>query len=150
MIQNDFLYSKKLVILVEDNVRRIHNNDNKVYRTDDNLEDRQDKFGAQIDAKYVYRVPQKYFFNLGKINFLTKIHLKIRCTLQTEMRKIFELKKKVNGIGAPDAQIVFARALFIQYSPILLTKNFRKHLEAIMLFSKVLRMGIQETPYQKT
>ena len=64
--------------------------------------------------------------------------------------KTIRIKKRVNGIGAPDAQIVFARALFIQYSPILLTKNFRKHLEAIMLSSKVLRMGIQETPYQKT
>ena len=32
--------------------RRIQNNNNKVYRTDDNFEDQQDKFGAQIDAKF--------------------------------------------------------------------------------------------------
>ena len=59
-------------------------------------------------------------------------------------------KKKVAVIGVPDAQIVFARAPFIQYLQILLTKNFRQYLETIMLSSKVLHMGIQKTPYQKT
>ena len=49
-----------------------------------------------------------------------------------------------------NAQIVFLKAPFIQYEQILLTKNFRQYLETIMLLSKVLRMGIQKTPYQKT
>ena len=56
----------------------------------------------------------------------------------------------MNAIGAPDAQIVFVRAPYLQYEQILLTKNFRQYLETIMLSSKVLRMGIQKTPYQKT
>ena len=76
------------------NYRRIHNNDNEVYRTDNNLEDRQDKFVAQIDIKYVYSVPLKYFCDLGKIDFSTKINLKVRCTLQAEMKKLFESKRK--------------------------------------------------------
>ena len=80
MIQNDLLYSKKPAIIAGGNDKRIHNNDNEVRRTDDTLEDRQDKFGAQIDAKYVYRVLLKYFCDLGKINSPTKIDLKIRCT----------------------------------------------------------------------
>ena len=120
------------------NDRRIRNNDNEVYRTDDNLEDGQDKFDAQIDAKYVYRVPLKYFCDLGKISFPTRTDLKIRCTLQTEMKKLFQSNKKVNGIGVPDDQIVFARAPFIQYLQILHTKHFRQYLETIMLSSKVL------------
>ena len=61
------------------------------------------------------------------------------------MGKLFELKKKVTA-----TEIVFARALFIQYLQILLMKNFRQFLEKIMLSSKVLHMGMQKTPYQKT
>ena len=52
--------------------------------------------------------------------------------------------------GMPDAQIIFLKAPFIQYEQILLSKNFKQYLETIMLSSKVLRMGIQKTPYQKT
>ena len=66
------------------------------------------------------------------------------------MKKLFQSKKEVNGIAVPVTQIVFARAPFIQYLQILLTKNFRQYLETIMLSSKVLCMGIQKTPYQKT
>ena len=96
MIQNDLLYSKKPVIIAGSNDRRIHNTENKVYRTDHNLEDREDKFGMQIDAKYVLLkyVLLKYFCELAKINFPTNIDLKIRCTLQMEMKKLFESNKK--------------------------------------------------------
>ena len=51
MIQNGFLYSKKLVIIAGGNDTWIDDKDNEVYRTDDKLEDRQDKFAAQIDVK---------------------------------------------------------------------------------------------------
>ena len=73
--------------------RRSHTNDNEVQRTDLNLEVREDKFGAQIDNKYVYRTTLKYFCDLGKLKFLTKIDLKSRYTLQTDMKKLFESKK---------------------------------------------------------
>ena len=93
--------------------------------TDDNLEYREDKFANQIDSKYVYRIPLKYLCDLGQIFFPTKIDLKIRGTLQINMKQLFESKKKVNAIGAPDTQIVFVRAPYLQYEQILLTKNFR-------------------------
>ena len=70
--------------------------------------------------------------------------------LQTNIKQLFESKKKVNAIGAADAQIVFVRAPYLQHEQILLTRNFRQYLEIIMPSSKVLRMGIQKTPYQKT
>ena len=57
MLQNDLLYSKKPGIIAGGNDRWIHNNDNEPFRTDDNLEDCKDKFGVQMDSKYVYRVP---------------------------------------------------------------------------------------------
>ena len=75
--------------------------------TDDNLEYREDKFANQIDSKYVYRIPRKYLCDLGKINFPTKIDLKICYKLQTDMKQLFEFKKKFNATGTPDAQIVF-------------------------------------------
>ena len=103
MIERYLLYSKKSVIILGNEDRRSHNNDNEAFRTEDNLKDREDKFVAQIDSKHVYRTPLKYLCNLGKINFPTKIDLKIRCTLQTDMNQLFESKKKVAAIGAPDA-----------------------------------------------
>ena len=123
MIEKDLLYSKKPVIISGNKDRRSHNNDNEAFRTDDNLEDREDKFAAQIDSKYVYRIPLKYRCDLGKIKFPTKIDLKIGCTLQTNMKQLFESKKKVPAIGAPDAQIVFVRAPYLQYEQILIPKN---------------------------
>ena len=63
------------------------------------------------------------------------------------MKKLFESKKKVTTIGAPDVQIVFTKVSYLQYEEILLTKNFRQYLEIILLSPKVLRMGIQKTPY---
>ena len=69
-------------------------NDNEAFITDDNHEDREDKFAAQIDSKYVNGIPLKYLCNLGKINSPTKIDLKIRCTLQTETKQLFESKNK--------------------------------------------------------
>ena len=51
---------------------------------------------------------------------------------------------------APDAKISFIKAPFIQYEQILLDKNFRQYLETIMVSEKVLRMGVQKTPIQKT
>ena len=85
MVEKDLLYSKKPVIIPGNENRRGHNNNNEAFRTDDNLEDQEDKFVVQIDSKYAYRIPLKYLCNLGKINFPTKIDLKIRCTLQTDM-----------------------------------------------------------------
>ena len=150
MIQKDLLFSKKAVIYPVNSDRRSHNNDDATKRTDYKIEGREDKFAVQIDSKYVYRIPLKYFCDLGKINFPTKIDLKICCMLETKIKILFELKKKVTAISLADAQIVFLKAPFIQYEQMLLSKSFKQYLETIMLLSKVLRMGIQKTPYQKT
>ena len=49
----------------------------------------------------------------------------------------------------PDAKITFTKAPFIQYEQLLLDKNFRQYLET-MFFKKILRMGTQKSPIQKT
>ena len=67
------------------------------------------------------------------------------------MKKLFKSKtKKVTAIGAPDAQIIFTKPLFLQYEQFLLDKNFRQYLEFIMVSKKILRIDVQKTPIQKT
>ena len=69
------------------------------------------------------------------------------------MGKLFESRKPLAANAAiqePDAQIIFTKAPFVQYEQILLDKNFRQHLETIMVSKKKLRMGAQKTPIQKT
>ena len=112
--------------------------------TDESLDERLEKFGVQIDDKYAYRIPLKCFCDLGKINFPTKIDLKIRCTLETDMKIFFESKKvlKPLKLGATSGS-----ATATDYAPV---TSPGVPDETIMLSSKVLRMGIQKTPYQKT
>ena len=69
------------------------------------------------------------------------------------MEKLFESRKVLiatAAIPSADTQIIFTKAPFIQYEQILLDKNFRQHLETTMVSKKILRMGAQKTPLQKT
>ena len=65
------------------------------------------------------------------------------------MKKLFESRNRVTTIGAPDAKIIFTKALFIQYEQFLLDKNFRQYQETKMVLKKILRMGVQKTAIQK-
>ena len=65
------------------------------------------------------------------------------------MKRLFESKKKVNEIGAPDAKIIFTKPPFIQYKQFLLDINFRQYIETTMISKKMLHMGIQKTPIQE-
>ena len=49
-----------------------------------------------------------------------------------------------------DAEILFTSAPFVQYEQILLDKNFRQHLETIMVSKKILRTDAQKIPIQET
>ena len=69
------------------------------------------------------------------------------------MDKLLESRKVLaanTAIPDVDAEILFTRAPFVQYEQILLDKNFRQHLETIMVSKKILKMGAQKTPIQKT
>ena len=102
---------------------------------------------------YVYRIPLRYFSNVGKINFPTKIDYRIKLFLETNMEKLFESRKPLAAnatLPEADAQIIFTRAPFIQHEQIVLDKNFRQHLETIMASKKIFRMGAQKTPIQKS
>ena len=103
--------------------------------------------------EHVYRIPLKYFKDLGKINFSLKIDFSIKCQLQTDMKRLFESKKVLatgSAVPSPDAKIIFTKATFIQYEQILQDKNFRQYLETIIVSKKILRIGEQKIPIEKT
>ena len=87
--------------------------------------------------------------------------MKIRLTMETDMKKLFELKKSlVSGTGnsqtvgsvsaTPDVKIILVKAPMIQYEQLNLSTNFRQYLKTILFSARVLRMRVQKTPYQKT
>ena len=103
--------------------------------------------------EHVYRIPLKYFKDLGKINFSLKIDFSIKCQLQTDMKRLFESKKVIaagSAVPSPDAKIIFTKATFIQYEQILQDKNFRQYLKTIIVSKKILRIGEQKIPIEKT
>ena len=121
---------------------------------DKNIDERIELFHDQISDEFVYRIPLRYFSDIGKINFPTKIDYRIKLFLETNMTRLFESRKLLTSCSttapAPDAKILFTKAPFIQYEQILLDKNFRQHLETIMVSKKIISMGAQKTPIQKT
>ena len=58
-----------------------------------NIDYRISKFQSQLKDEYVYRIPLKYFLDVGKRNFPAKINFRIKCHLETEKKKLFESKK---------------------------------------------------------
>ena len=137
-LRKHVLFSKKEVIYTAGVDRRPHNDDTANKRIDDNLDNRIAKFPAQIQNKFTCRFPLRCRCDLGKINFPTKIDMKIRLTLETDLKKLFE------------SYFVLLKAPYLQYEQIVLAKNFRQYLESTLFSAKVLRMGVQKTPYQKT
>ena len=136
-LKKTMLYSKQSVYYNNETIdRRTHNSNTANDITNLNINDRITKFQDQLKNEYAYRIPLRYFTDLGKINFPLKIDFRIKCHLKTEMRKQFECKKKVTTIAAPDAQIIITRPPFIQYEKVLLDKNFRQYLETIMVSKK--------------
>ena len=140
--------------------RRIHNGSGSTTNAgkandakDLNIDDRITKFQDQLRDGYVYRIPLTYFTDLGKINFLVKTDFRIRCHLETEMKRLFQSRKVLAStatVPAPDAKIIFTKAPFIQYEQILHDEHFKQYLETIMVSKKILRIGAQKIPTQKT
>ena len=131
---------------------------------DTNFRDRETKFKEQLKNKYVYIIPLKYICDIGKIIIPTKIDMKIRLTLETDMKELFECDKNLNtGVksgksssstnindynvgtpGTPEAQIVLLKAPTIQYEQLTLNKhhtkkhtNYRQDLRTLQLTFKV-------------
>ena len=65
----------------------------------------------------------------------------------SKSRKVLAANSAIPDV---DAEILFTSAPFVQYEQILLDKNFRQHLETIMVSKKILRTDAQKIPIQKT
>ena len=118
-----------------------------------NINQRIELFQTQLKNEFIYRIPLRYFSDIGKINFPKKIDYRIKMFLETNMDKLFESRKVLAANAAipkVDPEIIFTKAPIIQYKQILLDKNFRQHLETIMVSKKILKMCAQKTPIQKT
>ena len=115
-----------------------------VQATDLNIGRRIKLFQNQLKNEYVYRVPLWYLCDIGKIHFPTKIDYRIKLFLETNMNRLFESRKLLAlGSAKPqaDAQIIFTKAPFIQYEQILLDKNFKQHLQVVMVSKKNIKNG---------
>ena len=71
VIENDLLYSKRKVKLPDNEDRRDKRTaagEDAANRTDDNIDERIQKFQNQLKNVYWYRIPLKYICNLGLVN----------------------------------------------------------------------------------
>ena len=126
-IEKNFLYSKKMVSYNRNTDRRPHNTDTPRDITDENIDDRIDKFAYVINIERTYRIPWRSFCDLGKISSLVKIDFKIRCSLETDMKKTVWKQTKITAIGASKVENISQKpAPFIEYEQFLLTTNFRQ------------------------
>ena len=81
------------------------------------IDERITKFQDQLKDEYVYRIPLRYFKDIGKINFPIKIDFRITCYLETEMKRQFQSRKflaAAAAVPASDAKIIFTKAAFTQ------------------------------------
>ena len=90
--------------------------------------ERINKFKELLKNEHAYGIPLRYFIDIGKINFPTKIDYRIKLHLEKEMKKLLE-SRKVLASGAtlptPNVKIIFTKTPYIQYEHILLDKIFR-------------------------
>ena len=108
-LEKTLLYSKQAVYFNQTTIdRRIHDGSGftttglnateiatakKNNAKDLNIDERIAKFKDQLKDEYVYRIPIKYFTDLGKINFPLKMDIRIKCHLQKEVKRLFESRK---------------------------------------------------------
>ena len=148
------LYSKKQVKLPTGKNRRSHkaNDADAGKRTDDNLDDRINKFADQPQTESYYRIPLRFLCSLGIINQPVKFNTKWLLTFDMDHQRLFESKaNQANGAlpDSVDAKIILMSTPYIFYKQLKLDDNYRTYLEGIMISNNVLRTGIQPASYQK-
>ena len=167
-MQKALLFSKKPEYFASENYERRNPNSKDLTYTglsaaqqtlkkqlqakDLNIDDRISLFKEQLKNEFVYGIRLRYFSDIRKNNFPTKIDYRINLFLETNMDKLFESRKVLaanTAIPDVDAEIFLTRAPFVQYKQILLEKNFRQHLETIKYFLKSIKNGCSENTNTK-
>ena len=80
------LYSKTAIKLANNVHRRPNNTDNS--RTDDNLDDRIDKFHDLLGKKKIYRIPLRFLIDLGLVNFPISFDTRYILTLERDLKQV--------------------------------------------------------------
>ena len=122
--------------------RWTHDSNNPRDITDDNIDDRIDKFSNVINTSRTYKIPLRYFCDLGKISFPVRINFKIRCNLEIDIKNLFEINKKNNSHRRVRRVNNFPKSCIYSVQTISLAKNFKKYLETISISTKMLRRSI--------
>ena len=150
-IKKTLLYDKEGVFLPTDTDRRLNDANTDADRTDKNLESRITNFHNQLGKRIFYRIPLKFFTDLGLVNFTHNTGTKFMFSLENNLNKLFKDNKKVTAIPRnPNAKIIFHGDLYIQCQQILLDDNFLAYLNASLRSKTVLRMDIFNAPYQQS
>ena len=130
-IKKTLLYNKEGVFLPADRDRRLSDTNTDADRTDKNLGSRITDFRDQLGKNFFYRIPLKFFTDLGLVNFTHSSDTKFIFTLESNLNKLLEDNKKVTSIPRnPNAKIIFHDHPYIQYQQILLDDNFLAYLNA--------------------
>ena len=122
-------------------------------RTDDNLDDRLDKFSDQLQDEYYHLIPFRFLCDLGLVNQPVKFNTKWLITFEQDYQKLFETKANQANDASPttvDAKIILTVTVYLLFKQFKLDDNYCAYLKGIMISNKVLRTGIKKTPYQKT
>ena len=108
-IQKNHLFSRKPVYFADASYERRNHNASGVTLTglnaadqtsarqahakDLNIDDRISLFQKQLQNEFIYRISLRYFSDVGKINFPTKIDYRIKLFLETDIERLFESRK---------------------------------------------------------
>ena len=157
LIEKDLLFSKKKVKLPTGEDRRkkfIAAGGDADERTDDNLDERIQKFHDQLEDTYFYRIPLKYICELGFVNQPVKFNTKWRIIFENDMSRLFESKAQLaaadTAIPTPDPKIILDSAPYLLYHQFALEDTYRTYLEGVMTDKQKLRAGLKLFPYQKS
>ena len=157
LIEKDLLYSKKKVRISGNRDRRrkfVAAGGDVNDRTDDNIDDRIEKFHDQLEDTHYYRIPLKYITELGFVNQPVKFNTKWRIIFESDMSRLFESKAQLataaTAIPTPDAKIILDSAPYLFYHQFNLEDTYRTYLEGALVSSRKLRGGLKLFPYQKS
>ena len=157
LIEKDLLFSKKKVKLPAGEDRRKNHTaegGDADERTDDNLDERIQKFHDQLEDTFYYRIPLKYICGLGFVNQPVKFNTKWKIIFESDMSRLFESNANLAAGAAypdePDAKIILESAPYLLYHQFSLEDTYRSYLEGAMVSNQALRTGLKLFPYQKS
>ena len=146
-IEDTLPYSRQEVVIPNGDDRRSNTSTTEADRTDLKMNYRLNNFNSLISKKLCYRIPLKYFVDLGLVNFPEKTNTKFIFTLESNINKLFESKAKVSPILCiPNVQILYHDTPYISYQQISLDDNYQTYFNGTLCCKRALRTGVQFSP----